>query len=131
MPLTSFENIQGIGVLSKNAKSRIDFVRLEIQCHGTMEHGVTAEMIRRKTDTLHRRGLSGPEVRSIVHFLRQEGYPIGSSGNGYYWAFRPKDLDPTIEHLKQRINAIQNALNAVRKAKMKLKFEEDGQGRLF
>ena len=59
-------------------------------------------------------GLSGPEVRAIVSFLRSEHrYPIGSGGMGYFWIRTVDEKKTTMDHLKGRRNAIDAALHGV------------------
>ena len=60
--------------------------------------------------------IPGPAVRAIVHYLRTQGHPIGSSGKGYWYAEQPGELGATIDHLEQRIRSMAAAANWLRKA---------------
>ena len=60
--------------------------------------------------------IPGPAVRAIVHHLREQGHPIGSSGKGYWYARKPGELGATIDHLEQRIRSMAAAANGLRKA---------------
>ena len=61
-------------------------------------------------------GIAGPAVRAIVHRLREQGHPIGSSGQGYWYAGSPTELAPTITHLEQRIRSMAAAADGLRRA---------------
>jgi biotin operon repressor len=61
-------------------------------------------------------GLSGSEVRSIVHHLRCEGVPIGSGHKGYYMARTPDEIETTIEHMIQREQSIRHAREGLQRA---------------
>jgi hypothetical protein len=59
-------------------------------------------------------GLSGPEVRAIVSYLRSvHRYPIGSGGMGYFWIRTIDEKETTMDHLRGRRNAIDAALQGV------------------
>ena len=60
--------------------------------------------------------IPGPAVRAIVHSLREQGHPIGSSGKGYWYAGSPNELAPTITHLEQRIRSMAAAADGLRRA---------------
>ena len=60
--------------------------------------------------------IPGPAVRAIVHYLREQGHPIGSSGQGYWYAGSPSELAPTITHLEQRIRSMAAAADGQRRA---------------
>ena len=63
-------------------------------------------------------GLNGTEIRAIIHELRMEGCPIASGGTGYYWAKSYDEIEPTIEHITQRIaslSMIKKALETISK----------------
>ena len=61
-------------------------------------------------------GIAGPTVRAIVHRLREQGHPVGSSGQGYWYAGSPSELAPTITHLEQRIRSMAAAADGLRRA---------------
>lgn len=50
----------------------------------------------------------GPILRGVIHFLRERGYPICSSCDGYWWATSLEDFNQTIAHLQQRENSIRS-----------------------
>ena len=61
-------------------------------------------------------GIAAAAVRAIVHHLREQGHPIGSSGQGYWYAGSPTELAPTITHLEQRIRSMAAAADGLRRA---------------
>ena len=50
--------------------------------------------------------LSGAEVRSVVHRLREDGKPICSGSEGYYLAKDLVEARHTINHLRSRANSM-------------------------
>ncbi len=57
--------------------------------------------------TLERRyGISGAEIRSIIHQLRKEGKPVCSGSNGYFMPEGLIEARHTINHLRSRANSI-------------------------
>ena len=58
-------------------------------------------------------GISGSEVRGIVHRLREVGLPIGSSSVGYWFCTSPEEIRETAAHLRSRIRKISHALAAI------------------
>ena len=105
MPLTSFPASNHSAVVTAHAGTVLRGLQAR-----TESRPVTAREI---TEALE---IPGPAVRAIVHHLRTEGYPIGSSGKGYWYAHRPGELGATIEHLEQRIRSMSAAANGLRKA---------------
>jgi|GEM_PF-6202300 len=47
-------------------------------------------------------GVSSSEIRDIVREMRELGYPITSSGDGYGYAKSYEEIKPTLLHLKSR-----------------------------
>ena len=105
MPLASFPNSTHSAAVTAHAGTVLRGLQAL-----TYNQPVTA---RRITEVL---GIPGPAVRAIIHHLRTEGHPIGSSGKGYWYARRPGELGATIEHLEQRIRSMSAAANGLRKA---------------
>lgn len=71
-----------------------------------------------KSKTIERSmGLSGPAVRSVIADLRKQGFPIVSSGKGYHYDHTPQwsEIGETIQHLKERINAMESVIGALQK----------------
>ena len=58
-------------------------------------------------------GLSGSEIRALVHYHRTNGELILSSQKGYSWTDTPTEAETTIESLKQRSNSIIQALRGM------------------
>lgn len=51
-------------------------------------------------------GIPGADLRYYVNKLRKEGYPICSSGNGYWWAENRRDITRVRNSLEGRARAI-------------------------
>jgi hypothetical protein len=117
--LKDFEQFDGY---TKKAGKFLEFLLLEFYKHD-LDHPITSRSIKTMTHRVNREGpyrettgLSGVEVRAIVHFLREEGYPIGSRGSGYYWCRSEEDKQVTLDHLRQRVRSITRAYNGLEKA---------------
>lgn len=61
----------------------------------------------------NRFGISSVKVRAYVNEARQNGYPICSCGNGYYYSTKKKDIDDTIRHLKGRVAKVELAIDGL------------------
>ena len=105
MPLASFPASNHSAAVTAHASTVLRGLQAR-----TENRPVTAREI---TEALK---IPGPAVRAIVHHLRTQGHPIGSSGKGYWYARRPGELGATIEHLEQRIRSMSAAANGLRKA---------------
>ena len=68
-------------------------------------------------------GLKNREIRLIVNSLRNEGHPICSSGNGYYYARDETEVIHAIGNLNSRIIGIALAKNGLTKSLVA--FQED------
>ena len=64
-------------------------------------------------DIGNRFGISSVKVRAYVNEARQDGYPICSCINGYYYSTRQQDIDDTIRHLKGRIAKVELAIDGL------------------
>ena len=123
--LSHFEEFDGY---TKRAGAKIQWFLLELYKHD-IDHPITARSIKTMTRRTHYEelsreqkmnnirakeiidhpGLAGTEVRTMVNFLRGEGYPIGSRGSGYYWCRSQEDVQVTLDHLDGRLFSIQRA----------------------
>ena len=72
-------------------------------------------------------GLSGSEVRALVHYHRADGQLILSSQKGYSWTDNPEMAQTTIESLKQRSNSILQALRGMEAGIVGLESGEQGE----
>jgi hypothetical protein len=70
--------------------------------------------------------LEGPTIRAMVNYLRINRHPVGSNGNGYFWAIKREELNPTLIHMMERISAIQHAVTGLEQS-----FPPDGQRNLL
>ena len=105
MPLTSFPNSNHQRAVDTHAPTVLRGLQAR-----SADNPVTARQI---TAAL---SIPGPAVRAIVHHLREEGHPIGSSGKGYWYASNVTELGPTIDHLEQRIRSMEAAARGLRRA---------------
>ena len=60
--------------------------------------------------------LSGRDIRTVVNYLRINKYPIGSEGDGYFWANNHDELEHTENHIRTRIGKMAAALEGLEKA---------------
>lgn len=58
-------------------------------------------------------GVTKSHIRLEVNKYRQEGIPICSNHQGYYYAESTRDVVQTIKHLKSRIKGIQEAISGL------------------
>lgn len=64
--------------------------------------------------------LSNREVRNLVSKLRQDGVPICSSNNGYWYSEDEADITRTIKRLADQVLNMRLAIDGLRKAKEEL-----------
>lgn len=53
------------------------------------------------------------EICAMVNHLRRAGNPIASNGDGYFWANTRDELEPTIQHMRERIASMSDALGGM------------------
>jgi transcriptional regulator of NAD metabolism len=61
--------------------------------------------------------LHSKQVRNLVSVLRQDGEPICSSNNGYWYSNDPEDLDRTIKRLSEQVKNMSRAVDGLYRAK--------------
>ena len=105
MPLTTFPNSNHQPAVDAHAATVLRGLRARDQ-----DNPITGKEIGAALS------IAGPAVRAIVHHLREQGHPIGSSGKGYWYAGSPNELAPTITHLEQRIRSMAAAADGLRRA---------------
>ena len=71
-------------------------------------------------------GVTGAEVRRMVQNARRSCEPVCSNGKGYFYGRTVEDIQPTIQHLKERRNSLSFTVN-----KMEKIFAENAQLSLF
>lgn len=64
--------------------------------------------------------LHSKQVRNLVSVLRQNGEPICSSNNGYWYSNDPEDLDRTIKRLSEQVKNMSRAVAGLYRAKEEL-----------
>jgi len=75
--------------------------------HLGAEHAITSKIL----ESLF--AMKGKELRNLVNVLRQDGFPICSDGNGYFYAADEQEIRTTIKHMKNRIAGISAAINGL------------------
>lgn len=65
-------------------------------------------------------GLEGSEIRTLIHNLRLEGYPIGSDNDGYWICTDASELNGTINQLASRMHRISEVRDALLKTRTKM-----------
>ena len=125
-----FEDYDGY---TRNAESRLRWFVLELMGHHPPDNPIKASKVSAMTawdgkwDPTEkkmvgfRKGLTGREVRAMTNYLRREwNYPIGSGAAGYYWCQDKEELETTLNHLKDRITALNQAVDGIANANMDL-----------
>ena len=56
-------------------------------------------------------------VRMVVTRLRQEGYPICSSDNGYWYGKDAEDIEKTARRLESQIHGMSLAIDGLRRGR--------------
>lgn len=60
--------------------------------------------------------LGDKQVRNVVSVLRQNGEPICSSSNGYWYSTDPDDIEKTLHRLEAQVANMQIAITGLRKS---------------
>lgn len=60
--------------------------------------------------------LTDRQVRSIVNQLRQEGEPICSSSQGYWYSTDPDDIEKTLHRLEAQVENMNISITGLKKA---------------
>lgn len=89
---------------------------LTIYAHGR-ENPITGRQIIAAVKLRERAsGKEGADMRSIINALRTKGFPIGASGDGYWYARTPEDLSTFISEFQGRIDKQQQACDGLNNA---------------
>lgn len=80
--------------------------------HRGKENPISSKRLERMS------GVSGRTIRKYVHRLRQEGKPICSDQNGYYYAEEQQEVNETVSRLNEFITRIGNARTGLMFAKV-------------
>lgn len=107
MPLTGFEEVT---THPPEVLSEAKVVRRVIEPR-TAANPILSPQIEAAT------GFGGPQVRALVHVLREQGVPICSTSKGYWMARTPDELETTLEHLRQRSRSLQTVIVGLEKAR--------------
>lgn len=66
-------------------------------------HKVEAQAIKGREIRILFNLCDDKQLRNIVTVLRQEGEPICSSSNGYWYSYEPEDLEKTIHRMEAQV----------------------------
>ena len=78
-------------------------------------HAITGSKICSGFNNRTKHRLQGVRLRKIINYLRNQGEPICSSSNGYYYPANKKELQDTCTSLAQRIDSQLQILNQLKK----------------
>ena len=102
--MEGFENVEGLGeVLRGKFTAFVNLVSTR-----KVDNPILSPEIERTLD------IRGPSVRALRHAAWTLGFPIASSGRGYYWAKTADDWRVVVEHITHRYNAERANLDHVR-----------------
>ena len=82
----------------------------------TATKGITGAKICEGLKRNRKIKLSGSDVRALVNYWRRNGQPIISINSGYSIALSNEELEPTLQHLEDRIRGEQAAVAGLRRA---------------
>ena len=83
----------------------------------SIEYPITARFLAEQLGI--KKQLKGQEqanVRSVVHALRIQRFPICSSSKGYWIARSQRELDDSISDIQGRINSMQEMVSGLRES---------------
>ena len=61
-------------------------------------------------------GISGNELRRLIHRLRKRGVPVASSRDGYFYAVTAGEVYSTIRQLRQMASGLEAAIRGLEDA---------------
>lgn len=82
---------------------------LKAQCTGR-KNTVTGAVL---AQAIH---VNGNDLRRLVNRLRQEGVPIASSREGYYYAATAGEVYSTIRQLRRMVRGLESAISGLERA---------------
>lgn len=74
-----------------------DLVEYLSECHQTEDTAIKARELRALYN------LQDKQLRNVISVLRQDGEPICSSSNGYWYSKEPDDLKKTIRRMEAQV----------------------------
>ena len=110
--LTSF-HIEG---LSKRASSYLDIFLDTLKNHYVAPNWIKSKRIEKRL------GVSGPEVRGMIHYLRSNGHLIASAGRGYCYCtdINSQEMQDTLKHLQERMNSLRFVYDGITRRNVNL-----------
>ncbi|MCK9568882.1 hypothetical protein M0R72_08075 [Candidatus Pacearchaeota archaeon] len=122
MNLSGFERVNT--ELSFEDRYRIVNLTMILKTETSKEHPIISEKLEPLIG-LHGKS-SGAQFRDLVSYMRAIMHlPVGSGGEGYFWAKNRGELESTKEHIKQRGTKLWEVLAGLDKA-----FPDEAQGDL-
>lgn len=95
--------------------TNLQVLTLEEVCKRPLGNEITGTAIARAIGLKPRRsGMSGADMRSIIHALRVKGFPICANGKGYYWAQTPKEISEYVDLFRGRIEDQERACEGMK-----------------
>lgn len=67
------------------------------------ENPITSHELMTFLEIKDKDGKVGANLRSVINSIRDKGYPVCASNNGYYYPQSPEELQEYIESFKRRI----------------------------
>lgn len=77
--------------------------------HKGKENAITGKEIAKILNAKYGTNLNDVRIRKFVNYLRDSGFPVVASSNGYYFPESKQDIIFQIESIEQRINSMEKA----------------------
>lgn len=87
------------------------------------DHHNTEEKAIKSRDLSVLFNLKSRDIRNIVTVLRQEGKPVCSSSNGYWYSEDPEDLEKTLHRMEAQVHNMSLSIAGLQKKLMEVQDE--------
>ena len=85
------------------------------------DHHNTEEKAIKSRDLSVLFNLKSRDIRNIVTVLRQEGKPVCSSSNGYWYSEDPEDLEKTLHRMEAQVHNMSLSIAGLKKKLLEVK----------
>lgn len=85
------------------------------------DHHNTEEKAIKSRDLSILFNLKSRDIRNIVTVLRQEGKPVCSSSNGYWYSEDPEDLEKTLHRMEAQVHNMSLSIAGLQKKLLEVK----------
>lgn len=85
------------------------------------DHHNTEEKAIKSRDLSVLFNLKSRDIRNIVTVLRQEGKPVCSSSNGYWYSEDPEDLEKTLHRMEAQVHNMSLSIAGLQKKLLEVK----------